>query len=109
MSQWIKKDDLVVVIKGNDRGRQGKVLEKLKDKVIVQGINLRKRHVKKSQKLQTSQIIEKEMPIPLCNVSLCSTDGQKIRPKIRITDSGARELIYYDKSKKPILIRTIKH
>ena len=47
MSKRLKKNDKVVVITGNDKGRVGKILSKQKDRVIVQGINVRKRHFKR--------------------------------------------------------------
>ncbi|NGX33598.1 MAG: 50S ribosomal protein L24, partial [Candidatus Anoxychlamydiales bacterium] len=72
MSKWIKKDDSVVVIAGNDKGKVGTVLSKNKDRVVVQGINMRKKHMKRTQKTQAAQIVEMEMPIHISNVALCS-------------------------------------
>jgi large subunit ribosomal protein L24 len=68
----IKKNDNVMVISGNDRGKTGKVLKVFpKDlKVIVEGINVRKRHTKPSQKTPQGGILEKEAPIHVSNVML---------------------------------------
>ena len=68
----IKKNDNVLVISGNDRGKSGKVLKVFpKDfKVIVEGINMRKRHTKPSQKTPQGGILEKEAPIHVSNVML---------------------------------------
>jgi large subunit ribosomal protein L24 len=68
----IRKNDTVMVISGNDRGKTGKVLKVFpKDvRVIVEGINLRKRHTKPSQKSPQGGIIEKEAPIHASNVML---------------------------------------
>ena len=68
----IRKNDNVVVISGNDRGKTGKVLKVFPSisKVIVEGINLRKRHTKPSQKQPQGGIIEKEAPIHASNVML---------------------------------------
>ncbi len=68
----IRKNDNVVVISGNDRGKTGKVLKVFPSitKVIVEGINLRKRHTKASQKQPQGGIIEKEAPIHASNVML---------------------------------------
>ena len=68
----IRKNDNVMVISGNDRGKTGKILKVFpkKTRVIVEGINLRKRHTKPSQKSPQGGIIEKEAPINASNVML---------------------------------------
>jgi large subunit ribosomal protein L24 len=68
----IRKNDNVMVISGNDRGKTGKVLKVFpkNSRVIVEGINLRKRHTKPSQKNPQGGIIEKESPIHASNVML---------------------------------------
>jgi large subunit ribosomal protein L24 len=68
----IRKNDNVVVISGNDKGKTGKVLKVFpsESKVIIEGINLRKRHTKPSQKYPQGGIIEKEAPIHASNVML---------------------------------------
>lgn len=68
----IRKNDNVVVISGNDRGKTGKVLKVFPSefKLIIEGINLRKRHTKPSQKQPQGGIIEKEAPIHVSNVML---------------------------------------
>ncbi len=68
----IRKNDNVIVISGNDKGKTGKVLKVFpkKFRVIVEGINLRKRHTKPSQKSPQGGIIEKEAPINASNVML---------------------------------------
>jgi large subunit ribosomal protein L24 len=68
----IRKNDTVMVISGNDRGKTGKVLKVFPkiSRVIVEGINLRKRHTKPNQKHPQGGIIEKEAPIHASNVML---------------------------------------
>ena len=68
----IRKNDNVIVIAGNDSGKTGKVLKVFpKDsKIIIEGINLRKRHTKPNQKNPQGGIIEKEAPIHASNVIL---------------------------------------
>ncbi len=68
----IRKNDNVIVISGNDRGKTGKVLKVFPKnfRVIVEGINMRKRHTKPSQKNPQGGIIEKEAPIHASNVML---------------------------------------
>ncbi len=68
----IRKNDNVMVISGNDRGKTGKVLKVFPkaNRVIIEGINLRKRHSKASQNNPQGGIIEKESPINVSNVML---------------------------------------
>lgn len=68
----IKKNDNVVVITGNESGKTGKVLKVYPkiSKVIIEGVNLKKRHTKPSQKNPQGGIVEKEAPINASNVML---------------------------------------
>jgi large subunit ribosomal protein L24 len=68
----IRKSDNVMVISGNDKGKTGKVLKVFPQdlRVIVEGINLRKRHTKPNQKNPQGGILEKEAPIHVSNVML---------------------------------------
>jgi len=68
----IRKNDNVMIISGNDRGKTGKVLKVFPKKlrVIVEGINVRKKHTKPSQNNPQGGIIEKESPIHISNVML---------------------------------------
>ena len=68
----IHKSDNVMVISGNDKGKTGKVLKVFPkvSRVIVEGINLRKRHTNPSQKNPQGGILEKESPIHVSNVML---------------------------------------
>ena len=61
----VRKGDKVLVITGNDKGKTGKVLKVFRDKnkVVVEGIRLIKRHTRPSQKNQQGGIVEKEAPI----------------------------------------------
>lgn len=66
----IRKNDNIMVISGNDRGKTGKVLKVFPkvERIIIEGINIRKRHTKASQKNPQGGIIEKEAPIHVSNV-----------------------------------------
>ena len=66
----IHRNDIVKVIAGKDRGKQGKVVRALPKRncVLVEGFNLAKRHVKARAKNQKGGIIDKEMPIHVSNV-----------------------------------------
>lgn len=68
----IKKNDMVLVLSGEDRTKKGKVLKVLSDqnKVIVEGVNMVKKHTRPSQKLPQGGILEVEAPIHASNVKL---------------------------------------
>jgi len=77
----LRKGDKVRVISGADRGREGKVLKVFaaKNRAVVEGLNLIKRHSKPSSKNQQGGIVEKEAPIHISNLSIicpgCSKAG----------------------------------
>lgn len=68
----IKKNDMIIVIAGNDKGKTGKVLKVFPatNRVIVEGINIRKKHTKPSQKNPQGGILEKEASINASNVMM---------------------------------------
>lgn len=68
----IKKNDMVMIIAGNDRGKTGKVLKVFpkNSRIIIEGINIRKRHTKPSQRSPQGGILEKESPIHVSNVMM---------------------------------------
>ena len=90
----IKKGDRVMATTGNYRGQFGTVLSRQGDKVIVQGLNVRKKHVKPSQENQRGGIIELEKPIHISNLRLCTEDNKPIKVKVRVNDKGEKHLVY---------------
>lgn len=75
----LKKGDLVAVIAGKDKGKQGQITEVvLKDnKVVVEGVNVMKKHAKASQQNPQSGIITKQLPIHASNVMLVDPKSGK--------------------------------
>jgi large subunit ribosomal protein L24 len=71
----IRKGDTVKVISGNDNGKIGKVLKTFPDdnRIIVEGVNLVKRHTRPSQKNRKGGIVEKEDSVNVSNVMLFDT------------------------------------
>ena len=83
----IKKGDTVLIISGKDRGRKGKVIEALvKDaRVVVEGINLRKKHVRPKKSGEKGQIVTLPSPLKVSNVKLiCSKCGKTSRVGFKI-------------------------
>ncbi len=90
----IKTGDEVIILAGKDKGQKGKVLKivKSKDRVLVEGVNVIKKHVKPSAENPQGGIVEKEAPIHISNVALVdpksgkatrvgyeTKDGKKVR------------------------------
>jgi large subunit ribosomal protein L24 len=75
----IKKNDNVIVIAGKDKGKQGKVLETYKDeeKVLVEGVNILKKHAKSTLRGESGEIIDKPMPVHVSNVALVDPKTKK--------------------------------
>lgn len=65
-----KKNDTVIALSGDDKGRQGKVLQVLPSRglALVEGLNMVKKHLRKSQENPRGAIVEKEAPIPVCKL-----------------------------------------
>ena len=84
----IKKDDKVRIIAGENKGSEGKILKVLKNKrkVLVEGVNIVKKHTKPNSKNPQGGIIEKESPVDISNLSLISSDGQNTRLGYRFED-----------------------
>lgn len=94
MSKWIRKGDRVVVTAGNDKGKVGTVLSRGLKRVLVQGINIRKKHMKRQQEAQPAQIVDMEVPIHISNVRICSEDGKPVKIRVKVNSDGNKELVY---------------
>ncbi len=90
----IRKDDKVMVITGKDKGKIGKVLKvnRKKDSVLVERVNMAKRHTKPNPyKQQPGGILEREMPIDISNVMVvCSGCAKPVKVGYRFTDDGKK-------------------
>ncbi len=77
----IKTGDTVVVISGDDKGKTGKVLKVLPKthQVVVEGINVNKKHVKPNQANPDGKIVDKTLPIDISNVAYADKDGKATR------------------------------
>lgn len=106
-SKKIRKGDKVVAIAGNYRGQTGTVLSCSGEKVLVQGINIRKKHVKPTQQNQRGGIIELEKPIHVSNLKVCLADDQAVKLKVRTAKDGERQLVY-KKDDREVIYRSLK-
>jgi large subunit ribosomal protein L24 len=89
----VRKGDTVVVITGKYAGRKGKILsvDPQKSRVIVEGVNIVKRHTRPTRRLAQGGIVEKEAPIHSSNVMLwCGRCERPTRVGRRILESGRK-------------------
>ncbi len=89
----IRVDDTVEVIAGDDRGTRGKVLrmDRPGGKLVVEGINRVKKHVRRSQRNPQGGRLSMEMPVQISNVLLvCDACGQKTRTGVRHEEDGSK-------------------
>jgi large subunit ribosomal protein L24 len=104
MAARIRKGDGVVVISGKDKGKTGKVMRVLReeDRVVVEGINLVKRHTRPTPRNPSGGILEREQPIYSCKVMLVDPKtgkGTRVRfksleneKKIRVAVKSGEEI-----------------
>ena len=95
--QKIKKDDMVIVLTGKDKGRSGKVIKYVsKDRILVEGVNMVKKHVKSNpQQNVQGGILERESGIHVSNVALLNTVTNKAdRVGFKILEDG-RKVRYF--------------
>jgi large subunit ribosomal protein L24 len=109
MSKWIRKGDKVVVIAGNEKGKQGEVIARTEERVIIQGVNIRKKHAKRREKMPGTEILEMEMPLHISNVALCDSNGKAVKPKVRLNKNGDKELFYLEAGNEIVLRQVRKH
>ena len=92
---YIRKDDTVVVLTGDDKGTRGKVLRVLRSKnqLVVEGVNRVYRHLKPSKRNPQGGRLSKEMPVDASNVQMIDpTTGKPTRVGLRYKDDGSKEL-----------------
>lgn len=102
--QRIVKGDRVRVIRGNHRDAEGTVLRVIprRNQVVVEGVNMRKRHERPTQENPEGGIITFEAPIHISNVMLIDpTSGEASRTRLRVEADGTKERIAV-KSGNPI-------
>lgn len=103
----LRKDDRILVIAGRDKGKTGKVMRIMpKDNaVVVEGVNVAKRHTKPSSKHPQGGILDVTKPIPASKVMVVDPDtGAPARVSYRINKDGSKERVFkpsrYEKVKK---------
>jgi large subunit ribosomal protein L24 len=97
---YIKKGDTVMVIAGDSKGQQGRVLvvDIEKEKVMVEGVNLVKKHSRPTNKTPKGGIIEKEAPIHISNLKVIDNSGKPTRVGRKIDEKTNKTVRYSKKT-----------
>lgn len=92
----IRKGDQVVLNSGKDKGKRGVVLSVLDQKIVVEGVNLVKKHTKPNpMKGSAGGIVDKEMPVHISNVALFNGNTQKAdRVGFKVLDDGSKVRVF---------------
>jgi len=93
MSLGIRKDDMVIVIAGRDKGKKGKVLKVLpsKNRAVVEGVNLVKKHLRRRSEEEKGGIFQIPSPIHLSNLMLfCRSCNRGVRFKTQVLKDGTK-------------------
>ena len=96
MSLGIKRGDKILVLAGRDKGKTGKVIHVYpkKARALVEGINMVKKHMRKSQQHPQGAVVNKELPIHISNLSLLEpTSGKQTRIKTTVAKDGSKQRI----------------
>lgn len=101
----IRKGDRVIAIAGNDKGQVGTVLSLQGDRAVVQGLNVRKKHMKKREG-SAGSILSLEMPIHISNLKVC-VDDAPVKLKVRKGENGDRHFIYENNGQE-VIYRSVK-
>jgi large subunit ribosomal protein L24 len=91
----IKKGDTVLIISGKDRGRKGKVLKAFpkESKILVEGINLKKKHIKPKREEEKGQIVQIPAPFLVSKVKLiCPKCGKATRVGYKIISNAKGQM-----------------
>ena len=89
----LRRDDNVLIIKGRDRGKSGRITKTLPrdDRVLVEGVNIVLRHAKGTPGVRQAGIIQKELPIQASNVMLmCTHCDTPTRVSSRVLTDGTK-------------------
>lgn len=100
----IRKGDTVMIIAGDSKGQQGKVLvvEKSKDRAIVEGVNMVAKHTKPNAKSPQGGIVRKESPVHISNLKVVDSTGKATRTGRKI-DPKSETLVRYSKKSGEVI------
>jgi large subunit ribosomal protein L24 len=106
-SKKIRKGDRVIALAGNNKGQTGIVQSCQGDKAVVQGLNVRKKHVKRSEEAPKGRIVEIEKPIHISNLKVCVDGDTSAKLKVRTDEQGQRQFVYHNGTQE-VVYRSVK-
>lgn len=111
MAMHVRKGDTVEVITGNDKGSTGRVLrvDKVKNRVVIEGLNMSYKHVRPSQRNPQGGRIRVEQPIHISNVLPVSTKSSRgSRVRFETKADGSKRRVAVDGSEIGVVVRKAK-
>jgi large subunit ribosomal protein L24 len=106
MSERILRGDTVVVISGKDKGKKGKIMRVLREenRVLVEGVNLVKRHQRPTPRNPSGGIVEREQPISASNVMpVDPKTGKGTRVRVKVLEGGKKVRIAKSGEELPVV------
>lgn len=91
----VKKGDSVLITAGKDKGRTGKIMKALPKemKILVEGINLRKKHVRPKKEGEKGQVVDIPTPLDVSNIKLiCPKCGKAVRVGYEVKDGNKKRI-----------------
>ena len=98
----LKTGDKVVVVSGSNKGKEGKILKVLDEKVLVEGVNIVKKHLKPKNNNGNGEIVETEAPIHRSNVMLVDPKTKKPTKVKIVTDNKGKKVRTSKKSNEKL-------
>lgn len=108
MSKKIRAGDKVYIVAGNDKGKIGTVLHKTDTRILVEGINIRTKHLKPQGQNKQGEIVKKELPIHVSNVRLCVDEKKPTKVKLTVNEKKGKELVYEQSGKQKVYRNILK-
>jgi large subunit ribosomal protein L24 len=102
----LRKGDPVIVVAGNDKGKEGKLLAIKGDRVVVQGVNLRKKHQKAQGENKKGAIVTFEAPVHVSNVQYAA-HGKPVKLRARFNSENKKEIFYKTENNEEHFVRKV--
>ena len=96
----LRRDDEVIILAGKDKGKRGSIIQMVGDRVIVNGVNMVKRHTKPNPNLgQPGGIVEKEAAVHISNLAIFNPETNAAdRVKIQVDEDGVKKRVFSSNS-----------
>ncbi len=102
----LRQGDPVIVVAGNDKGKEGKLLSLKGDRAVVQGVNLRKKHQKAQGENKKGAIVSFEAPVHVSNISYVA-GGKPVKLRARFNEEKKKEIFYKTENNEEHFVRKV--